>query len=45
MPIASSVRWTALTVEQLKLNQKPGAGDDWPHFLPAYKQRLIGKRY
>ena len=34
-----------LTVEQLKLNQKPGAGDDWPHFLPAYKQRLIGKRY
>ena len=33
MPIASSGRWTALTVERLKLGQKHGAGDDWPHFF------------
>ena len=33
MPIASSGRWTALTVERLKLDQKHGAGDDWPHFF------------
>ena len=35
MPIASSGRWTALTVERLKLDQKYGAGDDWPLFLPS----------
>ena len=34
MPIASSGRWTALTLERLKLDQKHGAGDDWPHFPP-----------
>ena len=33
MPIASSGRWTALTVERLKLGQKHGAGDDRPHFF------------
>ena len=33
MPIASSGRWTALTVERLNLDQKNGAGDDWPHFF------------
>jgi hypothetical protein len=33
MPIASSGRWTASTVERLKLHQKQGAGDNWPHFF------------
>ena len=33
MPIASSGRWTALTVERSKLDQKHGAGDNRPHFF------------
>ena len=33
MPIASSGRWTALTVERPKLNQKHGVGDNRPHFF------------
>ena len=33
MPIASSGRWTALTVERLDLDQTNGAGDDRPHFF------------
>ena len=33
MLIAFSEHWTALTVERLKLDQKHGAGDDWPHFF------------
>ena len=37
MPIASSGRWTALTVERLKLDQKHGAGDDWPHFFASLR--------
>ena len=33
MPIASSGRWTALTVERPKLDKKNGAGDNRPHFF------------
>jgi hypothetical protein len=33
MPIASSGRWTTLTVEWLKLDRKHGAGDGWPRLF------------
>jgi hypothetical protein len=42
MPIASSGRWTASTVERLKLDQSMGPVMTGPIFLSVYKQRLNG---